>query len=405
MSYIVNNIYGKIKNRHVIAEVPGSKSITARALLLATLATGESTLYNAQFSDDCAAFTECIKALGIHCEAEGTTVKITGCGGKLPVKSAAIDVRSAGTAARFLTALLAFSDGEFTVDSSGQMKKRPIQPLIDSLRAAGAEVVSSGGTFPLKICGTSSPASEITVDITASSQFLSALLISGVCAKNGLTIRTVGSHGSDYIKMTLGMMWSFGVDVVEKDGAYFVCGGYTAKKYDIEPDISAACYFYAANKILGTDIKVKGVFPHSMQGDIKFIGLLKNFDGGRVDMSAFSDQALTLAAIAPYLGSPTEICGIAHTRGQECDRINAICHNLRAMGVRCEERPDGVKIYPSQPRPAVIETFGDHRVAMAFAITGLRAGGIAIDRPEVCSKTFKNYFGELERVCHDLTCV
>ena len=383
--------------------MPGSKSITARTLLLATLAKGESTLYNAQFSDDCAAFLECVKNLGIRCEVNGTTVKIEGCGGKLPVKSAKINVRSAGTAARFLTALLAFSDGEFVVDSSEQMKKRPIQPLIDSLTAAGATVISDNGTFPLTIRGTSNPNPEITVDITKSSQFLSALLISGVCAKKGVKLKTVGTHGLDYVNMTLDMMWSFGVTVDEKNGEYSVEGEYAAKKYDVEPDLSAACYFYAANKILGTDISVRGVTAHSMQGDIKFINLLKDFNGGTVDMSAFSDQALTLAAIAPYLNTPTKICGISHIRGQECDRIAAICVNLNAMGVKCEEHADGVTIYPSEPKAAKINTFGDHRVAMSFALTGLRADGIVIENAEVVSKTFTDYFKVLDKLCADLT--
>lgn len=403
MNYLVKNIYGKIKNNKVAVEVPGSKSITARALLLAALANGESVLYNAQFSDDCKTFIGCLKTLGIRCEIFGTTVKITGCGGVLPVKSANINVGSAGTAARFLTAVLAFSEGEFTVDSSVQMKTRPILPLIQSLTGAGAEIVSTDGTFPLKIRGTASPKGEISVDVTQSSQFLSALLMAGVCAKNGIKVSASGRHGTDYVDMTLNMMWSFGVTVEQDNGSYIVNGNYSAKKYDIEPDISAACYFYAANKILGTDISVKGVMPHSMQGDIKFINLLKNFNGGKVDMSAFSDQALTLAAIAPYLKEPTQIVGIAHTRGQECNRINAIITNLTLMGVRCEELDDGVIIYPSDPQPAQIQTFGDHRVAMAFALTGLRAYGIEITDAEVCSKTFKNYFEVLDDLTKKLT--
>ena len=190
----------------------------------------------------------------------------------------------------------------------------------------------------------------------------------------------------DYVNMTCDMMWSFGVNIKRVGNKYTVFGGYEPKRYDIEPDISAACYFYAANKILGTDISVRGVMPHTMQGDYKLIQLLKNFDGGEVDMSAFSDQALTLAAIAPYLKNPTTITGIAHIRGQECDRIKAIVTNLTALGVRVEEREDGVKIYPSQPVGCEIETFGDHRVAMAFAITGLRCNGVVIKNAEVCQK-------------------
>lgn len=403
MIYKVQNIFKKASKTPVTVTVPGSKSITARALLLATLASGKSTLCNAQFSDDCAAFFDCIKNLGIACSADGTTISIEGCGGILPVKSAKINVRSAGTAARFLTALLAFSEGEFHVDSSAQMKRRPIKPLIDALRAAGAEVESKADCFPLTIRGTSNPADSITVDVTASSQFLSALLISAVCAKKPIKIIPVGSHGLGYVKMTLDMMWSFGVNVEEGDGYYKVFGDYSAKRYEIEPDMSAAAYFYAMNRILGTDIRVNGVQPHSMQGDAKFISVLKDFDGGRLDMSEFSDQALTLAAIAPYFSRPTEICGVAHIRRQECDRIRAICENLRAMGIACEERDDGVKIFPGAPRPATINTYGDHRVAMSFAVTGLRADGVQIADAEVCSKTFSEYFTVLDGLIAKLT--
>ncbi|MDE6442326.1 MAG: 3-phosphoshikimate 1-carboxyvinyltransferase [Clostridia bacterium] len=404
MDYAVKNIYGKTNTNKVSVSVPGSKSITARAMLISAIAKGQSILYGVQFSDDCATFLECLKDLGIESEVNGTTLKINGCGGRLPVKKAHINVGSAGTAARFIPALLAFSDGEFTVDSSEQMKKRPVEPLIKALEQIGAKFtfLEKENSFPFIIKGTSKPNLQAEVDITNSSQFLSALLISSVCAKKPFNVKVVGSHGLDYVNITLNIMWSFGVNVKEGEGEYTVSGKYSAKKYDIEPDVSAASYFYAMNKILGTNIQVRGVMPHSMQGDIRFIELLKNFNGGKIDMHEFSDQALTLSAIAPYLDSPTEICGIEHTRKQECDRINAIAVNLKAMGVKCEERPDGVIIYPSQPKPAHVQTFGDHRVAMSFALTGLRADGIVIKDAEVCSKTFKEYFTVLDEVTSKL---
>lgn len=404
MNYEVRKIYGKIKNKSAVVKVPGSKSITARALLLAALADGESVLYGAQLSDDCATFIGAVKALGIGVEVDGTTVKIIGCGGSLPVKSGEIYVGSAGTAARFLTAICALNGGEFRFTASEQMQKRPQADLISALEDLGATFVFEGknNCFPFTVRGAFEPADEVTVDITKSSQFLSALLMAGVLAGKPLTVKTIGSHGMDYVQMTLDMMWSFGVNVSEEGGAYTVCGGYSAKKYDIEPDVSAACYFYAMNRLLDTDIKVAGVFPHTMQGDIRFINLVKNFNGGAVDMSAFSDQALTLAAVAPYLENPTEICGVSHIRGQECDRIAAIVHNLTAMGVRCEERADGIKIYPSEPHGAGIETFGDHRVAMAFSLCGLMTDGIVIKNAEVCSKTFKEYFEVLDGLIEKL---
>lgn len=404
MNYEVKTIYGKIKNKKAAVAVPGSKSITARALLLAALADGDSTLFGAQMSDDCRTFADALISLGIGVQVDGTTVKVKGCGGKLPKRKAEVYVGSAGTAARFITAILALSDGEFKVTSSLQMQKRPQKSLITALESLGATFIFHGEEycFPFTVRGTSAPENCVTVDITKSSQFLSALLMAGVLVKKPLKINTIGSHGMDYVNMTLDMMWSFGVSVSEEGGAYTVSGSYSPKRYEIEPDISAAAYFYAANRILGTEITVKGLMAHTMQGDIKFIELIREFDGGKIDMSAFSDQALTMAAVAPFLNKPTEICGIAHIRGQECDRIAAIRENLTALGVRCEAREDGVKIYPSAPHGATIETFGDHRVAMAFALVGLRTEGVIIENAEVCSKTFGEYFSVLDNLIAQL---
>ncbi|MCD8372648.1 MAG: 3-phosphoshikimate 1-carboxyvinyltransferase, partial [Clostridia bacterium] len=338
MDYAVKNIYGKIKNNKQTVSVPGSKSITARALLLAALAEGDSTLYGAQMSDDCSTFLNCIDSLGVRTEVDGDTVKINGSGGVLPVKRGEVYVGSAGTAARFITALLAFSDGTYTVTSSQQMKSRPIAPLISALEDAGVkfEFLEKEGCFPFIVAGTRKLPEEIKVDVSKSSQFLSAVLMAAPCTGKTVKITPRGSHGMNYVNMTLDMMWSFGVNTSFDGASYIAEGVYKGKKYDIEPDLSAACYFYAANRILGTDISVKGVLPHSMQGDGQFIRLMKDgFDGGEIDMSAFSDQALTMAAIAPYFSKPTHICGIEHIRGQECDRIEAIVKNLAAMNVKC----------------------------------------------------------------------
>ena len=405
MNYKVPKIYGSIKNPKQYVTVPGSKSITARALLLAALADGRSTLYGAQVTGDCAEFIQGLRSLGIKVEVDGTTVNVEGCGGTLPVKEAEVYVGSAGTAARFLTALAALSNGRFSFDSSEQMKRRPIAPLINSLKETGATFTFLGeeNCFPFIVEGAKNPAQRVKVNIDKSSQYLSALLISAVCAKNGMEIEVEGSHGMNYVNMTLDMMWSFGVDVAQSGNTYFVRGAYEPKSYDIEPDISAACYFYAMNKILGTNICVRGVMPHTMQGDYKLIELLNNFDGGLVDMSSFSDQALTLAAIAPYLKEPTTITGIGHIRGQECDRISAIVKNLTALGAKVEEGSDCVKIYPSELLGCPLDSFGDHRVAMAFAVTGLRCGNVTIKNAEVCGKTFENYFEVLSDLIKKLT--
>ena len=387
----------KINDKNAVISVPGSKSVTARAMLLSAIAEGTSTLYGVSLCDDCLTFLNCLKILGINCELSGDTLKIEGCGGKLCIDEAEIDVGSAGTAARFLPAFLAFQKGRYTVKCSEQMKKRPVAPLVEALKKLGAKItfLENENCFPLIIEGGIS-SYEVEVDIQKSSQFLSALLISAVCAKKPFKIKRKGAHGMGYVNMTLDMMWSFGVTVREKGNIYQVFGDYIPKKYDIEPDISSACYFYAMNRLLGTNLRVKGLMPHSMQSDGKFIQLIKTFDGGKIDMGSFSDQALTMAACAPFFSKPTEICGVAHIRGQECDRITAMMQNLKNAGVKCEEREDGVIIYPSKFNPVRINTFGDHRVAMSFAVAGLASDGVVIENAEVCSKTFPNFFEILE---------
>ena len=249
MDYSVKCIYGKVKNARATVSVPGSKSITARALLIAALADGRSTLYGAQLTGDCAEFISGLRSLGINVTVEGKTVTVEGCGGRLPVKDGAVYVGSAGTAARFLTALAAFSDGEYVFDSSNQMKRRPMAGLIQSLRQAGAEFTFMGedNCFPFVVRGAKKLNTSLDVDISKSSQFLSALLICAVCARTPVEITVHGDHGMEYVKMTCDMMWSFGVNVAVSGNRYTVFGGYNAKRYDIEPDISAACYFYAAN--------------------------------------------------------------------------------------------------------------------------------------------------------------
>ncbi len=405
MDYAVSDIYQRIKHPVQSVSVPGSKSITARALLLAALADGSSVLHGAQMSDDCATFLRAVGSLGIKARVQGDSVTVEGCGGVLPADRAEVYVGSAGTAARFITALCALSDGEFLLTSSEQMMRRPQRPLIEALTALGAQFSFMGEEycFPFRVRGTSSPAPSVTVDITRSSQFLSALLMAAACARIPVKIKTVGSHGMDYVNMTLAMMTDFGVNVRRGEGGYIAEGRYAARSYDIEPDISAACYFYAMNRLLGTKISVNGVSGRTMQGDYKFIKLLENFDGGVADLSQFSDQTLTLAAIAPFFSSPTEIVGVKHIRGQECDRIRAISTNLALLGVPCEEREDGVKIYPATPHGGRVKTFGDHRVAMSFALTGLRCGGVVIEDAEVCAKTFKEYFSVLDDLVARLT--
>lgn len=461
-------VSSQMNDKEITVVVPGSKSITNRALLIAAMANGKSTLKGCLTSDDATHFLECIKALGFPVEIVsdgklGVDITIAGFGGEIPNKKAELYVGSAGTAARFLVAMLAFRKGDYIIRSSEQMKKRPMQPLIETLRSAGAlvECLEEEGHFPLHIVGvgnTKDIPSKLTVNIDKSSQFLSALLIAAGTFGQPVEILVNGSHGLSYVDLTADMMKSFGVTVwkaaKENDQKedldspfpgpdegyrtepgssviYKISGTekYHTLSYEVEPDMSAAAYFYALAAILGIRVSVKGVTDHMLQGDTQFLQLLQRMgcktcggqsdsacpeivlqgpESGRlkggftVDMSAFSDQALTLAAIAPFADAPITIVGIGHIRLQECDRIRAIVDNLHKMGIRVDEKEDAVTIYPGQPHGCDVETYDDHRVAMSFALTGLRAEGINILNPSCCRKTFAQYFDVLEDVMRQL---
>lgn len=410
--------------------VPGSKSITNRALLLAALSDGECILQNALFSSDSRALIAAIQALGISCDADEATkkIKITGCNGSLPNRTATVNAMSAGTAARFLTALLSFCDGTYILDASEQMKKRPMAPLIDALRSIGISITSleHEGYLPLKISGAQSSLQntpDLSVSIDQSSQFLSALMMTGVLLPAGLTVTAVGSRTAmSYVHITERMMREFGIAPLHtfKEGTgttYRIPGGvsYRHRIYDIEPDLSGACYFYAAAALLGTSVTVTGVHKDSMQGDLRFILALEqlgctindtpdgicvtgpatgHYPGLGITMSDFSDQTMTMAVLALFADSPTHIRGIGHIRNQECDRLSATITEIRRLGGKAEVDEDGTGliITPVPLHGARIETYDDHRMAMAFSLVGLRVEGVEIDNPSCCKKTFEHYF-------------
>lgn len=438
----------------IVAEVPGSKSITNRALLLAAMADGTSRLEGAAFSEDSVHFLNALKELGFTAQADEKkcSVVIEGHGGKIPNKNAKIYVGSAGTAARFLTAFTAMGDGEYILESSDQMRKRPMRELLVALESLGAEFtwLEDEYTFPMKVKGilygrnsdiNSAKKSEmnlngviadkviepkqVDLNIDRSSQFLSALLLVLPIAFDDVTIKMTGTRQArSYVEMTEQMMKQFGHTGIEKlaGDCYRVRGmKYTALNYNIEPDVSAACYFYALAAATGKRAMVKRMRKDSLQGDMKFIDLLEKMGcevrwdkdkennlwlkgpdgklkGIEVKMSDFSDQALTLAAIAPFADSKVTITGISHIRGQESDRIKVIVDELTKMGISCNELTDGMEIYPGTPKNVEIETYNDHRVAMSFAVTGLAGDGMTILNPECCKKTFAGFFDEIDRL-------
>jgi len=411
------------------ARIPGSKSITNRALLIAALAKGESVLTGALFSDDTHYMAEALDALGIVVEADEAAEQFTvhGLGGEFPATNAGLFVGNSGTTMRFLTAAVALGRGRYRVDGIPRMRQRPIQPLIDALNDLGGNVISEEGTGcpPVIVEANGLRGGRVAVAGDTSSQYFTALQIAGPYAEHGIEIEVIGDLVSKpYILITASVMASFGaeVDVDQEHWRMFrIAPGqrYQARRYQIEPDASNASYFFAAAAVTGGRVRVDGLGSGSAQGDLHFVDVLAQMGarvtisdnyvevigppvgelrGVDVDMNAISDTAQTLAAIAPFASGPTTIRGVEHMRHKETDRVNALATELRRLGQEIEERPDGLTIHPAPIHPASIETYDDHRMAMSFAIAALRAPGIRILDPACVAKTFPTFFERLAEV-------
>lgn len=415
------------KKNNINASVPGSKSITNRALMLAAMSDGICTLNGVLFSSDSRAFLDCLISLGfsVQIDEESANVVIKGENGRIPNRKATINVQSAGTAARFMTVFLAVAGGDYTLQSSEQMKKRPMSELLGSLTAKGVEIkcLEEEGHFPFEIHSKGIKSGNIKIDTTTSSQYASALLMASVM--NGMNVELTGSRvDGAYIKITTNMLKQFDIDFDREGNTYIIKKqSYICNVYNVEPDMSAACYFYAMAAILGVKSIVKGIHKDSMQGDIKFIYALERigcvitdkpeglevdgtsavgYEGIDIDMSNFSDQALTMAVVAAFGKTETRIRNIGHIRGQESDRVQVIINELNRMGCDAKIVEEGgstdVIITPGKLHGAEIETYDDHRVAMSFAVAGLAVDGIVIKNPMCCRKTFENYFDVLETI-------
>jgi 3-phosphoshikimate 1-carboxyvinyltransferase len=406
--------------------VPGSKSISNRALVLSALAQGESRLSNLLVSDDSERMVEGLQGLGfrVQFDAVARSAEVQGQAGKVPSGRAEVFVGNAGTAARFLPPLAALGSGYFSFRAEARMSRRPMRELLAGLRRLGADV--KGDSYPFELGASGLNGGDLEVDISGSSQVASGLLMAGPCMKKPLRLRVTGSREEmPYVQMTVELMKRFGVEVRRLGQVFEVpLSPYQARGFSVEADVSAACYFFAAAALLGGKVTVAGLSASSLQGDIKFLGLLKHMgcrfyedpegltvekepgsklQGLEVDMGSFSDQALTLAALAPFCEGPVTITHVGHIRRQECDRLEAMVFNLKTMGAQAEILPggDGVRIQPSrlaELHGGMMETFQDHRVAMAFALPGLLVEGIKVRDPSCVAKTFPAYWDALEEL-------
>jgi 3-phosphoshikimate 1-carboxyvinyltransferase len=405
-------------------ELPGSKSYTNRALLIAALAEGPSTICHALFSDDTRAMQGALTALGIRVEADEAEERyaVEGGAGHFPVTEAELFVDNAGTAARFLTAAISVGHGRYVVDGSPRMRQRPIEPLLDGLRQLGvnARAQLDNGCPPVLVEASGLPGGVARIRGDISSQYFSALLLAGPYSERGVRIEVEGELVSaPYVDMTIGIMADFGVRVEKHDGRFRVPPGqrYRGREYAVEPDASAASYFFAAAAVTGGRVRVPRLGRDSAQGDLGLLDVLERMGcsvsreadaievrgpdrlrGVEADFTRMGDVATTLAAIAPFADSPVTIRGIAQTHFEESDRPVAAATELRRMGIHVDEGWDALVIHPSTPRPATIETYKDHRMAMSFAITGLKAPGITIADPGCVAKTFPDYFDVLQRI-------
>ena len=406
-------------------EVPGSKSYTNRALLVAAMARGASTVTGALFSDDTRYMSASLRKLGVGIEADGkrATFNVHGNGGSIPVSGAELYIGNSGTTSRSLTAYVSLGHGKFVIDGDEPMRRgRPISDLLDALRQIGISARSQfeNGHLPVIVEANGLKGGKTRLDVSKSSQFLTALLLIAPCARNGMEIEVVGAREMPYIDITLAVMEAFGVQVINEDYKYFrIEGGqqYQPRVYNIEPDASNASYFFAAAALTGGRVTVQHLNLDSAQGDLGFVHLLeqmgcqvttsdigitvtgpRQLKGIDVDMRTISDTSLTLAAIAPFADSKVTIRNIEHTRWQETDRIHAMVTELRKLGIPVVEHQDGLEISPASITPAAIDTYQDHRMAMAFSLVGLKTRGIQINDPECVSKTFPNYFEVLEEL-------
>lgn len=407
-------------------DVVGSKSYTNRALIVAALAAGESLLTGALFSDDTRYMGEALRQLGAGVEedAAARTLRVRGLAGRIEAESARCFVGNAGTAARFLPVVMALGRGSYEIDGVARMRERPIAPLIDALRALGVRLETLGqpGCFPLRIHGGDLRGGQVSISGSASSQYASGLMLAAPAMERGLTLELEGELVSrPYLEMTAQTMRRFGAQVAREGERRFVIqpGGYTGQPYAIEPDASAASYFFAAAAIRGGRVAVRGLGSDSLQGDRGIVHIFERMGcsvretptsteivgpapgqlrGVEVDMADLSDVAQTLAVVAPFASSPTRVTGIGFIRRKETDRIGAVVRELTRLGIRAEEEPDGYVIHPGTPRSAAIQTYDDHRMAMSFALLGLVHAGIEILDPGCVSKTFPNYFTALEQL-------
>ncbi len=402
---------------------PGSKSITNRALVCAALAEGTSRLRGALDSQDTRVMCDCLVKLGIPLNAGSDNImSVTGQGGRLLAGPLDLWVENSGTTVRFLTAVVSLGHGHYRLDGNARMQQRPIADLLASLGQLGVDCQSErkNGCPPVLVQASGLPGGRATIVGQLSSQYLSGLLLVAPYARTAVQLRlTSPLVSAPYVEMTRQVMAAFGAEVNSHEADCFQVaqGGYRAREFEIEPDASAASYFWGAAAVTGGRVTVPGLTRSSLQGDVAFCDALARMGcqvvespkgltvhggplvGIDLEMRDISDTVQTLAVVALFAEGPTTIRGVAHIRHKESDRIADLARELRKLGAAVEELPDGLRIQPGPLRGAVLSTYDDHRMAMGLSLAGLRTPGVVIEDPDCTVKTYPGYFYDLSQLC------
>ena len=403
-----------------LVSVPGSKSIANRALICAALARSESVISNCAPGDDTEAMIDALQILGVGIERNADKVRVSGTLNLEATHELQLNAKLAGTTSRFLTALCSLRAGTTTIDGDATLRMRPMLDLHKALRDLGARVspVNNDGYLPVRVCRGDQWQAKVAVSATMSSQFTSGLMMIAPQLPSGLEIvlsQEVVSRG--YIEMTVGVMRAFGVNTDFSGNQIWVSPGeYQGTNFTVEPDASSASYPLGAVAISGGSVTIEGLSRNSLQGDVEFVDLLARMGcdvsesheglklsrqkerplrGIEVDMSQISDCVPTLAVVAMFAETPTQISGVGFIRTKESDRIGDLIGELRKLGANISETHDGMVIAPASLHGASLETHHDHRLAMAFALIQREVDGVVINNPEVVSKSWPNYFDTL----------
>jgi len=400
--------------------LPGSKSYTHRALIAATLASGETILANALKAEDTELTARALTVLGAGLDWQGHTVRVQGTGGRLQPVSEPIFLGNSGTSMRFLTAVAALGQGTYRLTGTPRLCERPMGELLEALKNLGVRATSekSNDCPPVIVEGGGFTGGQTSLSGAVSSQYLSALLIIGPLASRGVEIDITGELVSrPYVDLTLAVLGAFGITYSREAYQRFVIPGgqsYQSRHYDIEADASSASYFWAAAALTGGRVTIANLDLESVQGDIDFLSVLARLgchltsgpegltvEGGRLrgihmDMSAMPDLVPTLGVLAAFAEGETLVSGVAHLRHKESNRLAAVVTELRKMGVTAEETPDGLRIVGGEPHGAEINTYQDHRIAMSFAVAGLKTPGVVIRDPDCVAKSFPDFWEYFE---------